>query len=510
MENQQKMDYKTTINLPKTDFPMQAKLPEREPERLARWAAEDLYGQILKKREGAPNYCLHDGPPYANGDIHIGHALNKILKDLIVRYKTMTGHFSYYVPGWDCHGLPIEQKVLQKLGGKVHQLSPAEIRKQCHDYAMKWVDVQREQFKRLGITGDWEHPYLTLDPKVEVGILSALRDLTVKGLVYKGFRPVYWDPIYQTALAEAEIEYETHTSDSIYVKFPLNEAGAIPALKGLDKVSLVIWTTTPWTLPANLAVCLHPDFEYVALAGDGEHAGEHFIVAKELAEPFLKAVGIEGGRVVADVSARELEGKTARHPIFPDKPSLVILGKHVTLEAGTGCVHTAPGHGVDDFNVGKQYGLPVFVPVDHAGRFTAEYPEMQGVNVFEANPRIVEKLGQEGVLLAHGKIQHQYPFSWRSHKPIIFRATEQWFMDLDDKGMRTRALQAIDNEVQWIPTWGHDRIYNMVSARPNWCLSRQRSWGVPIPSIHSKTEGKSILHPGLIEKFMTVVGQEGD
>ena len=504
-EEPQKVDYKQTINLPQTAFPMQAKLPEREPQRLAKWQAEDLGGQILKRREGAPNYCLHDGPPYANGDIHIGHALNKILKDLLVRYKTMTGHYSYYVPGWDCHGLPIEQKVLQKLGSKVHQMAPAEVRKQCHDYALKWVGVQREQFKRLGIGGDWDHPYLTLDPKVESGILSAFRDLAARGLVHKGFRPVYWDPVYQTALAEAEIEYETHTSDSIYVKFPLIEQGAVPALAGLANVSVVIWTTTPWTLPANMAVCLHPDFEYVALAVKGEH----YIVAKELAESFAKACEIAEYSVAASLCAADLVGKHCKHPIFPDKTSLIILGSHVTLETGTGCVHTAPGHGVDDFNVGKANGLEVFVPVDGAGRYTAEYPEMQGVNVFEANPRIVEKLQNAGLLVGHGKIQHQYPFSWRSHKPIIFRATEQWFMDLDNAGVRQRALQAIDNDVQWIPGWGHDRIYNMVAARPNWCLSRQRSWGVPIPSIHSKKEGKSILCLPLIEKFIEVVREKG-
>ena len=504
-QEQPKLDYKQTINLPQTAFPMQAKLPEREPQRLAKWQAEDLAGRILKNREGAPNYCLHDGPPYANGDIHIGHALNKILKDLIVRYKTMTGHYALYVPGWDCHGLPIEQKVIQKLGNKIREMAPAEIRRQCHDYAMKWVDTQREQFKRLGIGGDWDHPYLTLDPAVETGILGAFRDLAAKGLVHKGFRPVYWDPVYQTALAEAEIEYETHTSDSIYVKFPLVDAGSVPALGGLKNVSIVIWTTTPWTLPANLGICLHPDFEYVALTA-GE---EHYIVAKELAESFRKACDLPEATLAATMTAADLVGKHARHPIFTDKTSLVILGSHVTLEAGTGCVHTAPGHGVDDFNVGKANGLPVFVPVDGAGRYTAEYPEMQGVNVFEANPRIVEKLRGEGHLLAASKIQHQYPFSWRSHKPIIFRATEQWFMYLDDGGVRERAMQAIDTEVQWIPSWGRDRIYNMVSARPNWCLSRQRSWGVPIPSIHSKSEGKSILCLPLIEKFIEVVREKG-
>jgi isoleucyl-tRNA synthetase len=506
MTTNEKTDYKHTLNLPRTDFPMQAKLNVREPERLAKWAQMDLARKILEKREqeGAPNFCLHDGPPYANGDIHIGHALNKVLKDLVVRYKTMAGHRSYYVPGWDCHGLPIEQKVLQKLGHKARSMPAIEIRRQCHDYARKWVDVQREQFKRLGVGGDWEHPYLTLDPAIEHGILSAFRDLVARGLVNKGFRPVYWDPVYQTALAEAEIEYETHVSDSIYVKFPLIDSESVEALKGLANVSLVIWTTTPWTLPANLAVCLHPDFEYVALAV----GAEHFIVARELVESFRKECKIGEARVAATLRAQPLEKMTCRHPIFEDRTSLVILGEHVTLEAGTGCVHTAPGHGVEDFVVGKRYALPVFVPVDNAGRFTADYPEMEGVNVFDANPRLVEKLRVSGLLLGHAKFEHQYPYSWRSHQPIIFRATEQWFMDLDAQGVRRQALEAID-QVQWIPNWGRERIYSMVEQRPDWCLSRQRSWGVPIPAIRSKRDGKSILHPGLIDRFLDLVAKQG-
>ncbi len=501
---QQKIDYKHTLNLPRTDFPMQAKLPQREPEFLARWQAEGLYEQILADHAGDPIYCLHDGPPYANGDIHIGHALNKILKDLLIRYKTMTGHRAAYVPGWDCHGLPIEQKVLQKLGNKARTLDAVEIRRECHDYALRWVDIQREQFKRLGILGDWGHPYLTIQPEVEAGILSSFRDLVARGLVHKGFRPVYWDSEFQTALAEAEIEYEEHVSDSIYVKFPLLGAERVDSLRGLDNVSLVIWTTTPWTLPANLGVCLHPDFEYVALAaGD-----QHYIVAKELVAAFTKACGIEGATVAAAVNPRQLDRMECRHPIFEGRTSLVMLAGHVTLDVGTGCVHTAPGHGADDFMIGRQYGLPVFVPVDGAGRFTADFPEMQGVKVFEANPKIVERLRDSGILLGHSKYSHQYPFSWRSHKPIIYRATEQWFMDLNS-GVRERALESIDRDVEWIPSWGRDRIYNMVQGRPDWCLSRQRSWGVPIPSIRSKTEGKSILDLGLIDRFIARVREEG-
>ncbi len=508
MSKQEKVDYKDTLNLPRTDFPMQAKLPQREPEMLARWQEQDLYGQILRERADAATYCLHDGPPYANGDIHMGHALNKVLKDLLVRYKTMTGHRVYFVPGWDCHGLPIEQKVLQdiqKRGERARDLEPITIRRRCHDYALKWVDVQREQFKRLGVMADWDHPYLTIQPEVEAGILSALRDIVARGLVRKGFRPVFWDTEFQTALAEAEIEYEEHVSDSIYVKFPLIDAQAVAGLEAFANLSIVIWTTTPWTLPANLAVSLHPDFEYVVVAvGD-----EHYIVAKELLAAFAKACSLENPEVVGKVDPRSLERRLCRHPIFADKTSMVVLGDHVTLETGTGCVHTAPGHGADDFLIGRRYELPVFVPVNEAGRFTAEVPEWEGLKVFDANPRIVEKLRADGILLAHSKYRHQYPYSWRSHKPIIFRATEQWFMDLEAGAVRECALGAIDNQVEWIPAWGRERIRNMVEARPDWCLSRQRSWGVPIPSIRSKTEGKSILDLRLVERFIERVREEG-
>ena len=505
MTSEQQIDYKDTLNLPKGGFPMKAKLPEREPERFARWEEEGLREQILKKREGAPVFCLHDGPPYANGHIHIGHALNKVLKDVIVRYKNLSGFRAYFRPGFDCHGLPIEQKVLQELADEASSLPTLKIRRQCRQYADKWVKVQTREFKRLGVMGDWDNAYLTMSNETVVGILGTLRELVVRGLVRKGFRPNYWDPVFRTVLAEAEIEYETHTSDSVYVKFPLNESESVELLKGLADVSIVIWTTTPWTLPANLGVCLHPGFEYVVL----EAGGRHFIVARELAEPFKQACDLLGATQVATVAARDLERKTCAHPIFKDKPSLVILGEHVTLEQGTGCVHTAPGHGLDDFSVGERYGLPVFVPVDEAGCFTDEYPEMEGVNVFEANPRIVEKLKADGLLLAHGRIEHQYPHSWRSHKPIIFRATEQWFVELDEGGVRKRAIEAID-KVQWIPEWGRERILGMVEQRPDWCISRQRAWGVPIPSIRSKTGGKSILDPRIINKCMVLTRQKGD
>ena len=505
MSTQEQMDYKPTINLPKTDFPMKAALTEREPERLARWESSRLYDQILANRADAPDFSLHDGPPYANGNIHIGHALNKILKDLVTRYKSMAGFRSYYVPGFDCHGLPIEQKVLSDLKGKAATMSPAEIRALCHAEAVKWIGVQIEQFKRLGIQGDWDHPYRTLDHDVEVGILQALRDMIARGFVRKGFKPVLWDPVYRTALAEAEIEYATHVSDSIYVKFPLIDSESVPGLAGLANVSLVIWTTTPWTLPANLAVSLNPDFEYVVIG----YGDEHYIVARGLAEAFIAACKLSPASVVATVNPRDLERKTAQHPIFDDKTSLIILGEHVTLEAGTGAVHTAPGHGVDDFNVGKRYGLDVFVPVDGAGNYTEDYPAMQGVNIFKANPEIVELLRASGLLVGHSKYEHQYPHSWRSHKPVIFRATAQWFIELDTSGIREKALKAIDEDVQWIPAWGRDRIFNMVTARPEWCLSRQRAWGVPIPSIRSKQTGDSVLDIRIVEKLMERVATSG-
>lgn len=484
---------------------MRAKLPTREPEWLQKWEEQDLYHRIQEARADAPLFVLHDGPPYANGDIHLGHSLNKVLKDVIVRYKTMKGFRSPYIPGWDCHGLPIEQQVIKKLGKKFRESSPIEVRKLCHDYANKYVDIQREQFKRLGVMGDWEKPYLTHDPQYEVGILKVFRELVERGYVRKGLKCVHWDPVFRTALAEAEIEYETHTSDSIYVKFPLRNSENYDCARGLANLSLVIWTTTPWTLPANVGVCLHPSFDYVAVrAGD-----EHFVVAKELAEKFIESCSLEGAEIVREFKAAELERAECGHPIFDDRASVVILGRHVTLEAGTGCVHTAPGHGVDDFFIGKQYDLPIVMPVDDGGRYTADFAEMEGVSVFDANPKIVEKLRESGVLVASSKITHEYPYSWRSHKPIIFRATEQWFMELDEGKVRERALEAIDNDVQWIPTWGHDRIKAMVTSRPDWCLSRQRAWGVPIPSIRSKQSGDSILDLGVMEKFIELTAEQG-
>ncbi|MCC5877952.1 MAG: isoleucine--tRNA ligase, partial [Candidatus Sumerlaeia bacterium] len=498
-------DYSKTVNLPKTDFPQRGNLPVREPERLEHWREINL-DDTLKNRTDRPDYVLHDGPPYANGDIHIGHALNKVLKDFIVRYKAMAGFRTHYVPGWDCHGLPIEQKVVDELRKKKEYAdkTPLEIRKLCADYARKWVDVQREQFIRLGIGGDWQNPYITMDPKFEVAVLDGLRVLVEKGLVYKGLKVVYWDPVFETALAEAEIEYnDAHVSPSIYVRFPLRFTPERETLRQKKKVSIVIWTTTPWTLPANLGVSLHPDFEYVAY----EVNDEVLIVAKGLLESFVADTGLEGGKVVDTFAATEFDRMACAHPLL-DKDSLIMMGSHVTLEQGTGCVHTAPGHGVDDFQIGQVYGLPVFNPVDERGCFTSAYPDMEGVKVFDANPRIVELLKEKGLLVGHKSFTHSYPYSWRSRKPIIMRATEQWFMNVDQDGLRDLALAQCD-KVEWTPKWGYDRIYNMLKGRPDWCLSRQRAWGVPIPSIYDKESEISILDPEVLEKVNSYVATEG-
>ena len=483
---------------------MRAQLNQREPEILARWQELDLYGQIDRRNEGRERYILHDGPPYANGDIHLGTALNKILKDVIVRYKTMAGFDTHYVPGWDCHGLPIEQRVQTDLGPEILNKSPLEIRRLCEKHALKYVNVQREQFKRLGATGTWDHPYLTMSHEYEVGILEAFREIVGKGYVYRGHKPVYWDPEWKTALAEAEVEYNEITSPSIYVRFPLLDADKRDFLKGLENLSIAIWTTTPWTLPANLAVCLHPDYEYVV----ARIGNEHVIVASYLLTGFCEACGLPTPQIISNHKGAEFEGLHCAHPLIEGKQSLVVLGPHVTLEQGTGCVHTAPGHGMEDYLVAKEYGLPIFVPVDENGCFTHEFPLMEGMFVWDANVPIIRHLKEKGLLVGHSPLRHQYPHSWRSHKPIIYRATSQWFMDLS-KGVRERALEIIDREVKWVPAWGRDRIYNMVQLRPEWCLSRQRSWGVPIPAVHCRPCGEATLDVAVIGRLIEIVAKEG-
>jgi isoleucyl-tRNA synthetase len=460
----------------------------------------------LDNRADAELFVLHDGPPYANGDIHMGHALNKILKDIVIRYKSMRGFKAPYVPGWDCHGLPIEQQILKQIGDKIHEMDPEDLRKLCHSYANDWISKQREQFKRLGILGDWEKPYSTVTHQYETGILSVLLSLVEKNLIRKGHKAVHWDPIFRTALAEAEIEYHNHKSPSIYVALKLLDPASIEPIAGLENVSLVIWTTTPWTMPANLGVTLHPEFDYVALKTE---AGDHYIVAKELREAFLEDCDLGNTEVVATFKATAFDKAKAAHPIFEEAESLVMLGEHVTLEQGTGCVHTAPGHGADDFTIGQAYGLPVFCPVDDKGCYTDEFEAMAGTFVFDANPKVVELLKERGILIGHKTVTHEYPYSWRSKHPIIFRATEQWFMELAEGGVREKSLELIENSVEWIPHWGRERIRSMVERRPEWCISRQRHWGVPIPSVRNLKTGESTLEPEVVRKFIERVAEKG-
>ncbi|MDO8547916.1 MAG: isoleucine--tRNA ligase [Nitrospirales bacterium] len=507
------MDYKATLNLPQTSFPMKANLPQREPETLARWERERLYERIQEAGQGKPLYVLHDGPPYANGRIHIGHALNKILKDIIIKAKTMEGCRAPYVPGWDCHGLPIEHQVLKELGDKKKTLSTIEIRKLCREYAEKFFKIQREEFQRLGVLGDWTNPYLTMTPGYEASILREFGKFVQAGGVYKGKKPVLWCPTDETALAEAEVEYENHTSPSIYVKFPLEDsldklAGqfGITLPSGVARAAIVIWTTTPWTLPANQAVCLHPDFDYAFVkVGD-----EIFVIAEKLVDAFVKACGLTGHSILGSGSkGSRLEGLRCRRPLT-DGLSPILLGHFVTLDQGTGCVHIAPGHGQEDYELSlKNSSLKVFAPVDSRGRFTDEVPEFQGLKVFEANPRINEKLKERGLLLGEGKLDHSYPHCWRCKHPVIFRATDQWFVSMEANELRKKALDEIDHRVQWIPKWGRDRIFGMVENRPDWCLSRQRVWGVPIPGFSCRKCGDVLFSAELVEHVAKLVEKEG-
>ncbi|MBI5015741.1 MAG: isoleucine--tRNA ligase [Deltaproteobacteria bacterium] len=478
------MDYKDTLNLPQTAFPMKADLVRREPEVLRRWEEEQLYARILARGAGRPSFILHDGPPYANGHIHMGHAINKILKDIIVKSRTMAGFRSPYVPGWDCHGLPIEHQVDKELGKAKEGMSKAEVRRHCRAYAEKFVAIQRDEFARLGIFGTWDDPYLTMAHSYEAQIVRELGRLMEAGAVYVGKKPVYWCVTCQTALAEAEVEYAEKSSPSIYVKFPYggDPAELDPALAG-KRVSVVIWTTTPWTIPANLAVALHPEFEYAAYEiTEGTAVGEVLILARRLAPVVFEEAGVAAWTELCGLDPRDLERRTLRHPLY-DRPSFLILGDHVTLEAGTGCVHTAPGHGQEDYQVGLEYGLEAYAPVDEQGRFTADVGGFAGRGVFQANPAVCEALAQAGALLHQGTVTHSYPHCWRCKKPVIFRSTRQWFVSMDDTGLRTRALEEIDR-VQWIPPWGRERIYGMIAQRPDWCISRQRVWGVPIVAAH--------------------------
>ncbi|MBI4556195.1 MAG: isoleucine--tRNA ligase [Candidatus Hydrogenedentes bacterium] len=485
------MDYKNTVNLPKTEFPMQAKLTEREPLFLKRWDEMDLYGRMRKEAAGRRKFVLHDGPPYANGDLHAGHALNKVLKDFVVKSKQMAGFDAPYVPGWDCHGLPIEHKVAGELGEAAKKMSQVEIRRQCRSFALRYVDIHREGFRRLGITGDWGKPYLTLNPDYVATIIRVFSEMYQSGAVYKGLKPIYWCASCRTALAEAEVEYADHTSPSIYVRFKVLNPPA--GLEG--DVYVVIWTTTPWTLPANLATCVHPDFHYSAMKSDNVI----FLVAEELAERAMAECGITGFSTVKSFMGKDLEGLKYAHPIYPDRVCPVILGTHVTLDAGTGCVHTAPGHGQEDYVVGARYGIGPFSPVNSEGAFTSEAGAYSGQNVFKANANIVRDLKASGALLWSGKVQHSYPHCWRCLSPVIYRATAQWFISLDTNSLRDKALAGV-KKVQWIPEWGQERIYAMIAQRPDWCISRQRAWGVPIPVFYCKSCDEVLASPETLKK----------
>jgi isoleucyl-tRNA synthetase len=508
MSDDKAPDFKATLNLPSTRFPMRAGLPAREPEILARWERERVYERGLAARAGRPRYVLHDGPPYANGNIHMGHALNKVLKDVIVKYKGMAGFFAPYVPGWDCHGLPIELEVERALGGERGRergasLGKLEIRRLCREYAARFVDVQRGEFKRLGVLGDWDHPYLTTDLDYEAVELRELAKLARAGDLYRGKKPVHWCASCRTALAEAEVEYRETTTQSIYVAFPLVEPypAGLAALAGTP-LAAAIWTTTPWTLPANLAVAVHPDFEYAAVPG---LAGGALLLAKALLPRLAALVGSEP-RVLATARGRELEGARTRHP-WLDRDAPIILGEHVTLDAGTGLVHTAPGHGHEDYEVGRRYGLDAYAPVGDDGRFLPEAGELAGLEVFAADPRIVERLRAAGRLLAAEPLTHSYPHCWRCKRPIIFRATEQWFISMEANGLRDRALAAVDR-VRWIPSWGRDRIGGMVATRPDWCISRQRAWGVPIVALRCEACGAAGTSAELLEHVAEIFARE--
>ncbi len=509
-------EWKDTVNLPRTEFPMKANLQTVEPEWLERWNAMDLYGKIRERRKGAPKFVLHDGPPYANGNIHLGTALNKILKDLVVKSRSMAGYDAPYIPGYDCHGLPIELRVDRELGPKKRDMSVADFCRACRAYAERFIGVMSREFQRLLVLGDWDRPYVTMDYKYQASSARALGKCVEKGLVYKGKKPVHWCIHCRTALAEAEVEYSDHSSPSIYVEFPLADASAadltarVPALKG-RKVSVLIWTTTPWTIPSNLAVAFHPEFEYGAYDVDGRAV----ILAEALAETVGKVVGREFTRPVARMKGAELEGIRFRHPLY-ERDSIAVLGEYVTLDAGTGAVHTAPGHGADDFNTGVRYGLEIYAPVGPGGHFNDNVELFGGQRVFDANPKVEEALHQRGRLWHRETFAHQYPHCWRCHHPVIFLATSQWFISMDNvrlqadgPTLREAAIDAIDNKVKWIPAWGHDRIYNMVKGRPDWCISRQRAWGVPIPAVDCAKCGTAIMTAEMVEKTAAVFDTYG-
>lgn len=491
-ENKQNTDYKKTLNLPDTKFPMKANLAQREPEMLKFWDSIGAYAKMTAASGARGSYVLHDGPPYANGHIHMGTALNKILKDIIVKSRNMNGQRSLYVPGWDCHGLPIEHKVEQDIKEKKKELPAHVVRKMCRDYAEKWIKVQKEEFRRLGVLGNWDDPYKSMVPAYEATTARCLADFVEKGSVTRAKKPIYWCASCHTALAEAEVEYHDHTSPSIYVAFPLPDPNLKKIFAGADpgRCHVAIWTTTPWTLPDNLAVCLHPEFTYVLV----EANGKQYLLAEERLSEVAKLFAWAEPKLLGRSDGASLEGLKARHPFY-DRESILTTGLHVTLDTGTGCVHTAPGHGREDYEVGLRYGLEPLSPLDDSCRFLPSVQFFAGLTVTEANPKVIEKLEEAGALLHQAKLGHSYPHCWRCKNPVIFRATTQWFISMESNDLRKKALECIDKKVEWIPAWGHDRIYNMIEARPDWCISRQRQWGVPILALRCKHCGEAWNDP---------------
>ncbi|MFH1577608.1 MAG: isoleucine--tRNA ligase [Candidatus Omnitrophota bacterium] len=500
------MSYKSTLNLPKTGFPMKANLPQREPQALDKWEKPDIYQLIRDKSMGRPKYVLHDGPPYANGNIHIGHVLNKTLKDIVVKYKTMQGFDSPFVPGWDCHGLPVEHQLFKELKITKNEICQIKFRKKAHAYAMKFVGIQKEQFKRLGVFADWQNPYLTLTPDYEETILLSFADLVKKGYVYRGLKPVNWCFKCETALAEAEVEYNNHTSPSIYVKFKLLDASPIFSVNTDSEkdIYLVIWTTTPWTLLANVAVCVHPELAYSLV----KTAKGNFIIAKDLLSAALNQIGIEDYSLLKEFKGSELCGLEYEHPWIKRK-GRVVLGDYVSRLEGTGLVHTAPGHGEEDYRTGLKYNLEVIMPVDTQGKFDKSTGEFHGMHVHKANPLIVEKLKGLNLLLSSMPITHSYPHCWRCKGPIVFRGTKQWFMGIDKHDLRRKLLGVIDKDIDWVPVSGKERISTMVELRPDWCLSRQRYWGVPIPALYCHGCDDEKLYPEVIRNLAKIAAKEG-